>query len=240
MNLYQANYQLKSCIIVLFLLLCISFNSYAQEKKYVEVMATEHVMLNPVSFEYAISLGVEMPYPPPMSQGYDQVEEEETPEVKPTMMDIESLLKNNKFTYKMSADKDYSISTYQVSKESVVVTLNSLEELEKLYNSLQSLKGINGKISDIKFEDPEKYKGTLYKGLYDKAHSQATLIASLSKNTIGSLLSVEEVKGTQDYLTELFESIGSMARELPFMNMFSMSNFQKNYEKKLLFKFALN
>lgn len=120
------------------------------------------------------------------------------------------------------------------------MSLNSVAELEKLYNSLLSLKGITGNITDIRFEDPEKYKNTLYKKLYDKAHEQATLLASFSKNTLGGLMSIEEEKASQDYFSDLIENLGSITRNIPFMNPFFQNSFQKTYEKKLIYKFVLN
>lgn len=77
--------------------------SHAQEKKFVEVMVSDTIMLNPLSFEYTISTGGEAILPQGMN--YAQMEGEEKPEIKSSLMDIESLLNNNKFTYRVSGEK---------------------------------------------------------------------------------------------------------------------------------------
>jgi hypothetical protein len=222
----------KPTLSLLLILILLSTATKAQEKRYVETIVTDTVMLKPVQFKYEISSGdVANPY-----DIYTPKDENETSNAT-SINDVELALKKEKFSYTMKDENNFTIVKSGKDKPSIVVTLKSMEELAQLYKLLSVYKGISGKIISSDYESPSVYYNVMFKRLYDKAFSEATMLAKISGNEIDKMASATEiVEQGNSYMDWIFE----MAKFSSSGDLFGGSGgLYKVYTRKFSFRFDL-
>lgn len=222
----------KFSIISFITILIFSFNSNAQNK-FIELLATDSIELKAVAFVYQVNSGTELNL---FSIKIDKQDNEPVL----SLTNIKRLMDKNNFTYEAKGKGGYTIPE-KASDSSVFVTLNSSEELNRLFKVLANVKGISGKITDIKYESISPYKMEIYQRLYTKALNDATILAKISGNTIGQLISVREPQQTIDFFTGYQQMFQKVFDNNPmFSQMFGIeTNLTQKTEKKLLFRFEL-
>jgi hypothetical protein len=232
---------LRSSLFGLALLVCASQLSYAQDQRYVEVSVTDTVMLKPTTFVYQISLTSDF-------SATRYVEMAKVSAMKGSVVndttvkfsELVKLLQANHFSFKMPEPNSLTIRANNFtdnSDSSILVTLPSLDELKRLYRLLRPLHGLTTEMSQVKYE-PMPDKSAIYVSLYGKAKADAMILATVSGNTLGQLISVEEPK---DLLSSFSEYISDIESNSLFRGIFSKGsgNFEKPVVKKLIFRFQI-
>jgi len=210
-----------------------SLTVHAQTNKFIEITATDTVELKPVEFTYQIVPGYEASF---MQMKMEK--ENKDPEI--SIAAIKKILDKNNFAYEVKGKQDFKITMEKNSDSSIYVYLKTDSELKRLHKILLTIKGISGKISDVKYESISPYKAGIYQRMYTQALADATILSKISGNVVGQLISVQEPHET-DYMSNYMNMIKQMAGS---NNMFSEifgfeSNFVQKVEKKLLFKFEI-
>jgi hypothetical protein len=211
----------------------ISHVSFAQQNNVIEVIASDTIELKPLEFDYQVGIGEQN------NLRYMIGKQEPETTVLATPADLRALLSKNNFPFEEVTPNLYVVNTNQKNDLAFVVKLHSLGELKRFYNSVQSLKGINGMIKDIQYESIELYKNEMYKSLYAKAAEDAKLMANAAGKSIGSVISIEELKGPLDNL-----GLGDLWSEIfnknPLSAMLGLSpTLDKRVIRKMVFKFQL-
>lgn len=209
-----------------------SFQSFAQESKFVEVVCTGSYTLQPTSFVYQISLGQQMNF---MGIALPSDDEESDAEI-PLISDIETILKHGNFVFTKVEDGDYSVSVNE-NKPVLQVQLANKKELKRLYDTLKVEEGISGKVIDMTYEPFTAKYNTMFELLYTDAQLQATLLAKTTGNTIGQLLSVSELKEEGNSYMDMYKDMME-GMDISFFTNNSKSLDQK-VERKFRFKFEL-
>ncbi len=210
------------------------------QERYVQVVATDTVELKPTEFVYTISIKdkIEMNF----IEKYDNSSEDKEDESGASIEDVEKILKQNKIEYKIS-ENSYVIGDKKDFKPNIVVVLKSEAALKDLYEKLNNVEGISGMISDVKYEPISKYEDGLYKSLYSKALASANKIAGVSGNSVGQLISVEEVfekSATNDPYSNYTNKIWDMMAKSDILGLsYYQDNMTKKVIKNLTFKFQL-
>ena len=203
--------------------------SFSQDNKFIEISASDTIELKPVAFTYQIGFKQKIDY-----MGYSASLSGSDTIPSPPIIVIVNLLKTNKFIYEISNQNDYTITNSSSIDTIILVTLNSEKELKRLTKALISFKGISGKIKETKYESLSLYNKELFKSLYSRALSDATIIANASGNSVGKLISVGEIKeSSTDYLS----NYADLLKEIPFYK--NQDNLNKKIIKKLFFKFQM-
>jgi hypothetical protein len=228
----QTNMKFKLSFLLLLAFVMYSYASLAQEKRSIEIIVSDTVILKPVLIKYQISSGdLSNPY----SEDYPQSAGDAA--AAASLDEVSLALKNAKFTYAMTTDDNYTISKSVQNKPSIMVTMQSKEELERLKKVLDVYKGISGKISSVDFESPVRYHEIMFKRLYDKAFAEANIFAKLAGTTVDKLGSAAETGdqygGYMDWLMELSKT----ASQYDLFNM--NAGLTKVYTRKFSFKFEL-
>jgi hypothetical protein len=219
-------------IFSIFFILILASEANAQNK-FIEILSSDTVELRAVSLVYQVTPG----------QGanmFPMKTDRDENEPVLSVSNIKRLLDKNTFVYQVKGTSNYSIPG-QDHDSSVLVTLNSAEELNRLFKVLSNVKGISGKVADVKYESNSAYKAGIYQRLYTKALADATLLAKVSNNTVGQLISVQEPQQAADMVSGYQEMFQKMFGNNPmFSQMFGIeANLTQKTEKKLLFKFEL-
>jgi len=212
--------------------LLLSILSHAQDLRFIEITVSDTVTVKPAQFIYQITtgqkwteyMGVQMP---------KENDESETNEPAVELAVITTILDKEKFTYTISNENKYSVTSYE-SKPEITVVLNGEAELKKLVELLKLHKGINGKIKDIIYEPSSEQQDSAYRELYTKALKQARLMAKISGNSIGKLISISDVRNESfaEMLEELIKAIPKgLYAEKEIAN--------KKVEIKMIYKFEL-
>jgi hypothetical protein len=219
----------KLTILLISMLIALPKLSISQDNKFIEISASDTEELKPVAFIYELSfkaqsdfMGIKIPV-----SGSDTIK-------SPSAAMLMNLLKMNKFTCEFSTGNDYSISNSVIVDTTLNISLNSEAELKHLMKTLLPYKGISGKIKDTKYEAFPLSHDAVYKLLYTRALSDATVLAKISGNTISKLISVEEPK---DSFFDYANSLGDLYKEAIFKN--AGNNQNKKIIKKLIFKFQM-
>jgi len=203
----------------------------AQELRYIDIVVSDTVILQPISYTYQISVGDSYNI-----YDIDYYQKDSTKIVPPEISDIEKDLKKDNFTYTNAVQNDYSLSKSRKESSVLLVTLKNKHELDRLIKLLNPIKGVSGKITDIKLESPEKYYPEMFKRLYDKAVAQATLLATVSGNQIGRMLNASEVKCEWE---GLFDKVNQLSKKNPYESWFMQADLFSQYIRKLEFRFEL-
>src|SRR5579871_5203632 len=104
----------------------------AQNSKYIEVNASDTIILKPIEFTYEISLGGRsFPF---------NLKVEDTSQQTISLIEIENLLTKNKFLYEVKDNSNYSISPNSKPDSIIALILNSESELKRLYKILIIIK----------------------------------------------------------------------------------------------------
>lgn len=220
--------------IILSCLILITVSSIAQEQKFIEIEATEEITLKPTSFVYEISLGESNSI---FGMDFPLDDEEELAELpmQVSIKDISVKLDKEKFTYSVSQNDEYAISSNK-KKEKIKVTLTSEAELKRLFNAFKDYEGISGKISHVEFESLSQHYDELYKKLYNQALNRANKLAKISGNTIGTLISASEVKDETGGYMDIYSK---MLKEMPYNWLGLNETDGKTEQMSMMFKFEL-
>lgn len=214
---------------LLFMLLLSVAIAVAQEpQRFIEVIVSDTIAVLPAQFTYQVTLGDDSKMFGFMSdkgeEGVSGVDE------------LEGTLKIGKFNYIKKDKGDYSISKTKDGKTTFLITLNSVEELEKLYNRLKTLKGISGKL--LTDENPNQEQRTaLYKKIFAKAKAQAGILAAASGNQLGRLISatetVDKADGQMEMVKQLWKNMSIDIAGTPNdINIYYTGKFQFRFELK--------
>ena len=222
---------MKTRLQLMIIFLALTFTSAAQEPRYIETTVSDTVKLNPLSFTYEISVGNES-----YNYDYSALLGIDDTSKSVNMTDVLSLLKKEKFTLSTDADNSYTLPKTPPTKLTVVVALNSPTELDRLCKLLSNLNGVSGKITSTEYESPTIYAEVLFKRLYDKALSEATILAKISGSQVGRMISASEptdvYSGYMDWIKEL-SSVSSL-------DLFGLNkHLYKVFTRKLSFRFEL-
>jgi hypothetical protein len=222
----------KNSILLFLALIFCSFTSVAQEKRSIEIIVSDTIILKPVLIKYQISSGDQAN---PYTDDYLKKAGEDP--AATSLDDVSLALKNANFTYAMFTEDNYTISKSIQSNPSIMVTLKSKVELDRLRKVLDVYKGISGKISSVDFESPVLYHDIMFKRLYDMALAEANIFAKIVGSTVDKLGRASEVidqnGGYMDWLME----ISKMASQYEPFNM--NAGLTKVYTRKFSFKFDL-
>jgi len=202
---------------------------FSQDSKFIEVASSDTIELKPISFVYQVSFEAKyevMGYSFPI-KGADSIP-------PPPLATVKKVLTINKFNYEISDQSDYTISKDHSNDTTILITLKTESDLRNLVKILLPYKGINGKIKDIKYESISPFNNELYKTLYLRALDDATIIAKTSGNTLGKLISAEEVK---DSYADYINIYADLLKENPYYK--SQDNLNKRVIRKLIFKFQM-
>lgn len=205
--------------------------SFAQESRFVEVTISDTVTLKSIRYIYQIDIGQQMEF-----MGM-KIPQDNNNQDKPTtsISEVTTAIKRGKFRYSLSTEKNYSISTPS-AQPSILVDVDSENELKSLIDLLKQQPGISGKIKEVVYEPISKYQDEVFKNLYKKAITQATLMANISGNSIGRLLSVSDAKSDTGGYLDFYKQ---MLKAMP-VGMFGETNvLEKKEEIKMIFKFEL-
>lgn len=215
--------------LLLFSVFVVFSNSlFSQDSRFIEVTAVDTINLKPTEFTYQITIkgnkGVRgLPY---------YLAKDTTPSV--SALYVENLLKTNQFKWKIYEHFDYLFFNRFDKDTNILVVLNNEQELNKFYNLFSPLKGINIKMYELEYEPLSTYMNDLYKNLYQQALANATLLAKMVGNTIGKLISVEEIKEENSNIlnyeqNNIRESLDSKKRQ----------SMDKIIVKKMSFRFQM-
>jgi len=205
----------------------------AQTNKFIEITATDTVELKPVEFTYQIVPG----YEPSFMQM--KVEKEgKDPEI--SIAAIKKILDKNNFVYEVKGKLDFKITPEKNNDSSIYVYLKTDSEVKRLHKILLTIKGISGRISDVKYESILPYKAGIYQRMYAQALADANILSKISGDVVGQLISVQEPHET-DYMSTYMNMIKQMSgSNNMFSEIFGFENsFVQKVEKKLLFKFEI-
>jgi hypothetical protein len=206
-------------------------SSFSQELRYIDIIVADTVLLQPVSYTYQISVGDSYNI-----YDIDFYQKDSIKDVPPEISDIEKDLKKENFTYTTAGVNDYSLSKSRKENSILLVTLKNKHELDRLIKLLRPIKGISGKITDVKLESPVKYYPEMFKSLYNKAVEQTTSLATVSGNQIGRMLSVSEVKCEWE---GLFDKVNQLSKKNPYESWFMQTDLFSQFIRKLEFRFEL-
>jgi hypothetical protein len=210
-------------------------DAIAQANKFIEIISLDTVELKPIEFTYQVSSGTDLTAMRVQNDRPDNID------IPFPVNSIKKILDKNNFSYQLKATNNYSISPSKSPDSTITITVNSDSALKRLYRILQNVKGITGKITDTKYESISPYKTEIYQRLYSKALTDATTLARVSGNSIGSLISVQEVLQESDFFSNYMEMMKKMSGlGGMFSEMFGLeNNVTQKVEKKLLFRFEL-
>ena len=203
----------------------------AQELRYIDIIVSDTVLLQPISYTYQISVGDSYNI-----YDIDYYQKDSIKFVPPEISDIEKDLKKDNFAYTNAEENDYSLSKSRKENSVLLVTVKNKHDLDRLLKLLSPIKGVSGKITDIKLESPEKYFPEMFKHLYNKAVEQATSLATVSGNQIGRMLSASEVKCEWE---GLFDKVNQLSKKNPYESWFMQADLFSQYIRKLEFRFEL-
>jgi hypothetical protein len=221
---------LKTSIIIT--LLCLTGYSYSQEVRFIELTVSDTITLHPTHFIYRINLGQQSEF---MGLILPKETKQEGSSTVPSINEISNILDKEKCTYTINHYSDYSISN-STDQPSIDVTLNSENELKSLFNLLKTKEGISGRIEEISYEPMSKYYKEIYTRLYTKAINQTTLLANITGNTIGILISASNVEKENDSYMDVYEQ---MTKNMPKGIFGEIQVSAKKEEVKMVFKFEI-
>lgn len=215
----------------------------AQNVNFIEITVEDTVRLKPVKIKYLITdSGTDY------TNDYSDYKKEENKHAPQTNIPAaEKVLNSNKYSFtKYSETKTFRIDSYNYDTYKkktdigygLLVEVNSVRDLENLYNLMKDQKGINGKILDVTFESKDTYIDPLFKSLFAKAQNEALMLASLTGLKIGKVISVTEAGSGNAY------SIMDWYKDILVLDKYEDGMFGKDlssvYSRKFTFKFEAN
>jgi hypothetical protein len=234
---------MKKLLTVLFLS-AISLASQAQEK-YVEVVVTDTVMVEPQewtlilsiqpSYEYAVDTMVALDTMPVLqSPVKEPVIEEGT-----TIQQLKDLAKKHGASFPAESGAAYSVTgrnPYQ--SENLIVNFKSRKKMDAFFKELVSYKDVNGKIFKSTHTQLQPFQQALEMKLIAAAKLKAARLAALNNKKLGDILVISEVTESEagslrSFFEELIRSSeGNRTQEW-------MSQDKIRIEKSLKLRFAL-
>ena len=226
--------------ISLFLVLTfLSLLSLAQKQRFVEIIISDTLTLQAKQFTYQINIGEQMSF---MGLTIPIPQTEKDSASLPALSDIEKNLEKNHFSYTINNENDYSISKSSQNPPTLLLTLTSKTELDRLFNLLKSMQGISGKIIHVEYESPVLFYNEIFNRLFSKAQAEASALAHVTGNETGKLLNITEIKEQQPepYMDSYMELLKPLLKSFSAVDVFGQNNnLTKKYERKMQFKFEL-
>jgi|GEM_PF-3817148 hypothetical protein len=213
-------------------ILLFSLKLMSQQSRYIEISVSDTIYLKATEYTYQINLGEQIEFMG-MTIPMNHNEEDEDFEL-PSMEQITKKLDQEKYNYTL-----IEINTNITSKPQfpyVLVTLKSLDELNKLVMDLKEFEGISGNLKDSKFESIESFYDEINSSLYLKATKRANSMAKMMNLNVGKIVNISEVmtqpNEMMDFYTEIMQKMS--------MKLIDSQNFGEKMEVvQLLFKFEL-
>jgi len=208
-----------------------NFISLAQEQRFVEIIVSDTISLKAEQFIYQISIGDQVDF-----YGFSYPLDDSITVDLPTVSEVEDVLRSNKFSYKILTTKDYTLSKNKINRPAIQVTLYSRQEIERLYKLLETIQGISGKIVSVDYESPDLYNKEMYRRLFAKAKEEASILAGVTGDDVGTILSVAEKR---DEWLDYFDLIKKFSEEIEY-NLWGMKClWTKQYKREFQFRFEL-
>lgn len=195
--------KLKSAFYLLPLLI-FPLSSFSQSG-YIEVEVSESVVLKPLSFEYALTVGNDYDLDAVAEEATETEYDEDINLVKrkanqkKKLNELENFLKLKKYSY-TPLDASMEVNKLDIfgSSEGFKVKVNSVEALQKLVAEIKDMKHIDGAIAETTFEDSAAHDAPLLKKIIEKAKSEAQAIAAGTNLTLGKIIEVKEIQESQN------------------------------------------
>lgn len=218
-------------------------------EKYIEIKATDTLMVNPDQYKFIISLGEKKE-----DYYYDDEDEDEAAARKKTndayqmKLQIEDILKKNKLTYTFiepKPKKDIFSKDFSLNENAYEVILTSAAQLEKLKQDLNNKNIKDYKVAESKILNKEKYELQLIDKVMKKAETEATAIAKAMNVILDKPLNVSN-QSVNDMYSSMFnnpEGMGGMGALFSMMgNMFKGASEQSNQvavSKTLIVRYSI-
>lgn len=169
--------------------------SFSQEKSHITVVVEKSIELKAESFVYEVKMGNDFGSLFESLANSDEYEEDygELDFDEITIEELQETLKKEKFTYTLSSSTNYNLTKSPV-KESILVNLSSVSELDRLKTTLQDLEGISGSIKEITYEDISSKYETINEELLKNAQNQAGSMIKGTGKKLGDVYSIEQVE----------------------------------------------
>jgi hypothetical protein len=224
----------KLSLLFTLFLFALTFHSFGQNDKTIEIIATDTVYLNPIEFIYQIGTIAQSNF---NVRFMDNSKTDTLPAT--SVADIKVLLSKNNFTFEETQQNGYTINANSNTDPVLLLKLYSEGEVKKLFNLIKTLNKITGTLIDVKYESIATYKPRMYTHLCSAATEEANLLASAAHRSVGQIISIEELKGVFDNSNFTDEIFNSFSRN-PF-DLYSSKkpDFKKRIIKRLIFKFQL-
>ncbi len=205
----------------------------------VEVLVEEIVELKPVEITYIIRLS--NPYEDLLGT-FGDLEEEGDRDIKldePNMEDLERMLEKKKYTFEKIDYKGSSLLDLGSEGPALKVMLKSVEEMKTLESLFTDYENVESFMSDARYEPLSNYHDTVYPSLLKAAEEKATIIATASKKSLGSIVSVEEIGGSSGEMNDLFSMYSNMFRSVRMADKLGIDRTKEEKKVQLRVKFEL-
>jgi len=225
--------RILTCLLVVGLMIGIN-NVYSQSERFIEVVAVDTVVLKSTSFHYEITTNKLSDEINPYGDLMDSQDPEEY-KVGRSLFEIAEMLKKEKFDFTIG-EPTKSPLTYLKSDSSIIVVLNNDAELERLKKIISEESDISGSMKEVFYESASNYHEKTYSTLYSRALEQASLMAKITKNEIGKVISVSENNPTGSGWGDLYEEI---MKKAAFGLYGENEALEKEEIVKMIFRFEL-
>jgi hypothetical protein len=214
-----------------------SVASFAQT---IEVHVEEKITLQAVEFNYLITFGSPMDELSEALENLSVDEEENEGEDleldEPNLEELEMTLEQQKFNVRRV---DHTEDLFSGESEALEVTLKTKSELDRLEKLLDTFDELDGYISSVTYEDPDKYFESAYPKLIQKAQNEAAILASASGRTLGAVLAIHEVGHENDAWSSLFDNYAKMLGKFRLFKEMGSNALTQDVELKFMVRFEL-
>jgi hypothetical protein len=190
----------KQLITIGFLLIPVL--TLAQESRFLEFTVSDTVTVKPTGYLYKINLGQQMEFMGIRIPQGNTTDDQDIPSIDV----VTNRIKSGNFKYTLSLEKDYSISA-SPSQPGILVHVATEKELSSLLDLLKDQQGISGKVKEVEYESLSRYQSEIFKNLYAKALAQAGIMATITGNSLGRLISVSEVKESKENYMDSYKEL---------------------------------
>ena len=221
------------CFLLLLLFSVISHPTLSQNERYIEVTVSDTVSLKVSMIYFMVEFGGSVEF-----MGVKVRKPNDEGDSIPTIEQFRELMDKHQFKYSIP-DIGESAENIVEDNPSFLFEFKTNDELIQLKRLIKPFNGISGRIDKIIYEDLEKYEYDLYKRLYKKARRKADMLASISGNHTGKVLSISDLKGSGDSLNDLMGMYRQVFRNLPASFGIDQTVSDKEEVFSLVYKFEL-
>lgn len=196
--------------------------STGANEKYIEVKATDTLMINPddIALKIALHKSEASGY---FSDGGDNEDEERKRKGEITVLKykIEEFLQKNKYSFTFhdeKKEKDYFSKDLNVYENAFEVHVKKVEDVNKIKKELSTYNNISVSVTDTKIDNKEKYELLAIEKVMKKAEREAQAIAKAMNMVLDKPINVNNQSATDMY-SSMFNNPESMGG---FGALFSM------------------